>query len=295
MSRVLVVEDSATQALEIRLLLEDAGFEVEVATDGRAALRAIGAAVPDLVLTDLQMPEMDGLELVEAIRDEHLSLPVILMTQHGTEEVAVQALQKGAASYLAKKNLASDMVSAIDDVLVVTSAQRHQEWVLESLTSVESRFTLDNNTALISPLISHAHQNLSRMKFCDQIGLIRIGVALREALINAIHHGNLEVTSDLRERGDDSYFERVEERRQLAPYRDRRVSLTARESRTEAVYTIGDEGPGFDPSALPDPTDPANLHKEHGRGLLLIRTFMDEVYHNDRGNQIIMIKRREAP
>ncbi len=293
MSRVLVVEDSATQALEIRLLLEDAGFEVDVATDGRAALRAIGATVPDLVLTDLQMPEMDGLALVEAIRDEHLGLPVILMTQHGTEEVAVEALQKGAASYLAKKNLATDMVSAIDDVLVVTSAQRHQEWVLESLTSVESRFTLDNNTALISPLISHAHQNLSRMKFCDQIGLIRIGVALREALINAIHHGNLEVSSDLRERGDDSYYERVEERRHLAPYRDRRVSLIARESRTEAVYIIGDDGPGFDPSALPNPTDPANLHKEHGRGLLLIRTFMDEVFHNGRGNQITMIKRRE--
>jgi len=294
MSRVLVVEDSATQALEIRLLLEDAGFEVEVATDGRAALRAIGVMTPDLVLTDLQMPEMNGLELVEAIRDEHLGLPVILMTQHGTEEVAVEALQKGAASYLAKKNLATDMVSAIDDVLVVTTAQRHQDWVLESLTSVESRFTLDNNTALISPLISHAHQNLSRMKFCDQIGLIRIGVALREALINAIHHGNLEVSSMLRERGDDSYYEQVDERRQLAPYRDRRVSLIARESRTEAVYVIGDEGPGFDPSELPDPTDPANLHKEHGRGLLLIRTFMDEVFHNERGNQITMIKRRES-
>ncbi len=291
MSRVLVVEDSATQALEIRLLLEDSGFEVDVAPDGLAALRAIEAHAPDLVLTDLQMPEMNGLELVEAIRGEHLGLPVILMTQHGTEEIAVKALREGAASYLAKKSLATDMVSAIDDVLVVTSAQRHQQWVLESLTSVESRFTLDNNTALIAPLIGHVHQNLSRMKFGDEIGLIRIGVALREALVNAIHHGNLEVSSDLRERGDDSYFELVEERRRVAPYADRRVHLTARESRDEAVYIVRDEGPGFDPSSLPDPTDPANLSKEHGRGLLLIRTFMDEVSHNDRGNEITMIKR----
>ncbi len=293
MSRVLVVEDSATQALEIRLLLEDAGFEVEVAGDGRAALASIAARAPDLVLTDLHMPEMDGLELVEAIRDDHLGLPVILMTQHGTEEIAVQALRLGAASYLAKKNLERDMISAIDDVLVVTTAQRHQDWLLESLTVVESRFTLENNTALISPLISHVHQNLARMKFADEIGLIRIGVALREALINAIHHGNLEVSSELRERDDDSYHDLVEERRQAPPYRDRRVYLMAHESRTEAVYVVGDEGPGFNPAHLPDPTDPANLHKEHGRGLLLIRTFMDDVFHNVRGNQITMIKRKK--
>ena len=214
------------------------------------------------------------------------------MTQHGTEEVAVQALRTGAASYLAKKNLERDMVEAIDDVLAVTSAQRHQDQVIESLRSVESRYLLENNVALITPLIGHVHQNLSRMKFSDEIGLIRIGVALREAIINAIHHGNLEVSSDLRARDDDSYYDLVERRSRAAPYRDRRVSFTASESRDEAVYVVGDEGPGFDPASLPDPTDPANLHKEFGRGLLLIRTFMDEVRHNGRGNEITMIKRR---
>jgi two-component system sensor histidine kinase/response regulator len=56
MSRVLVVEDSATQALEVRLLLEDAGFAVDVATDGREALAAIASRAPDLVLTDLRCP-----------------------------------------------------------------------------------------------------------------------------------------------------------------------------------------------------------------------------------------------
>jgi CheY-like chemotaxis protein len=292
MSLVLVVEDSATQALEIRLLLEDAGFAVDVATNGREALTAIGSRVPDLVLTDLQMPEMNGLELVEAIRAERLSVPVILMTQHGTEEVAVQALRSGAASYLVKKNLERDMVEAIDDILAVTAAQKHQDQVIESLRSIESRFLLENNVALITPLIGHVHQNLTRMKFCDEIGLIRIGVALREALINAIHHGNLEVSSELRARDDDPYYDLIEERSKTPPYSDRRVSFTANESRSEAIYVVGDEGPGFDPASLPDPTDPANLYKEFGRGLLLIRTFMDEVYHNDRGNQITMIKRR---
>ena len=69
--------------------------------------------------------------------------------------------------------------------------------------------------------------------------------------------------------------------------------MTARESHSEATYIVRDEGPGFDPSILPDPTDPENLGKVSGRGLLLIRTFMDEVYHNERGNEIAMIKRHQ--
>jgi anti-sigma regulatory factor (Ser/Thr protein kinase) len=59
----------------------------------------------------------------------------------------------------------------------------------------------------------------------------------------------------------------------------------------EAVFTIRDDGNGFDPSLLPDPRDPTNLERISGRGLLLIRTFMDKVEHNERGNEIRMTKR----
>jgi hypothetical protein len=70
------------------------------------------------------------------------------------------------------------------------------------------------------------------------------------------------------------------------------VYVTAKESRTEAIYIIRDEGSGFDASRLPDPTDSANLDRPGNRGLLLIRAFMDEVTHNAKGNEITMVKRR---
>jgi anti-sigma regulatory factor (Ser/Thr protein kinase) len=57
-------------------------------------------------------------------------------------------------------------------------------------------------------------------------------------------------------------------------------------------FVIRDEGPGFDPRQLPDPTAPTNLEKPSGRGLLLMRTFMDEVVYNDAGNQVTLVKRR---
>ena len=70
--------------------------------------------------------------------------------------------------------------------------------------------------------------------------------------------------------------------------------MAAEQSRGGVTYRIRDEGPGFDRSALPDPTDPANLEKVSGRGLMLIHAFMDEVSHNASGNEITMAKRAEA-
>jgi anti-sigma regulatory factor (Ser/Thr protein kinase) len=61
-------------------------------------------------------------------------------------------------------------------------------------------------------------------------------------------------------------------------------------TRADAKFIVRDEGPGFDPHGLPDPTDPANLEKASGRGLLLMRTFMDSVSFNDLGNEVTMVK-----
>jgi anti-sigma regulatory factor (Ser/Thr protein kinase) len=87
----------------------------------------------------------------------------------------------------------------------------------------------------------------------------------------------------------------AEFRRRRPPYRDRRLHIRARLSRRQAVYVIRDEGPGFDPSTLPDPTDPAHLEMTTGRGLLLIRAYMDGVAFNWDGNQITLTKRRTTP
>jgi anti-sigma regulatory factor (Ser/Thr protein kinase) len=93
---------------------------------------------------------------------------------------------------------------------------------------------------------------------------------------------------------DERHFHRlIEERRQLLPYSERRLHVDARLTTTRAEFTIADEGPGFDPNSLPDPTDPVNLDSIGGRGLLLIRTFMDEVAFNERGNRISLVKYSE--
>lgn len=292
MAHILVVEDSRTQAQKIQLLLEDAGFAVTLAGQGREAIAALRRALPDVVLTDLEMPEMNGLELVEAVRRDFPAVPVILMTAQGSEEIAVEALQKGAASYVPKRNLDDEILDTLDNVLAVAKSGRDQRRVFDCLTRTELHFVLENDPSLAPPLIALLEEQAERLRIGDRHDLMRVGVALHEALLNAIHHGNLELSSELRQEGDEKdYRELAAVRRQQPPYRDRRVRVTAQLSRNEAVYVIEDAGPGFDVSALPDPADPANVGRIGGRGLTLIRTFMDEVEHNERGNRITMRKR----
>jgi len=290
MATILVVDDSAVDRIRVEKLLVKEGLSVKSVAGGQEALQILKREPPDLVLTDMQMPEMDGLQLVEEIRGNYPAVPVILMTAHGSEEIAVEALQKGAASYVPKRNLARDLAETIANVLEVAKASRNQQQLLQSLISTESNFILENDASLIPSLIGHLENNLKRMRLCDENGLIRVAVALREALINAIQHGNLEIGSEMREKDEKQYYALIAERRQQEPYQDRRVHVYAKESHRQAVYVIRDEGPGFDASSLPDPTDPANLEKMSGRGLLLIRTFMDEVSHNPSGNEITMVK-----
>jgi CheY-like chemotaxis protein len=245
------------------------------------------------VLTDLLMPEMDGLQLVAAIRSKFPLVPVVLMTAYGNEEIAIRALQRGAASYVPKRILHRDLAPILTQVLAAAQGERRQERLLGLLSQAELHFTLDNDRTLIPALVAQLQQYLLRLGLCDQPGRTRVGVALEETLLNAMYHGNLDVSSELREGGEERYHQLADERRQQPPYKNRRVYCTARFSTAEAVFVVRDEGRGFDPSKLPDPTDPVNMEKASGRGLLLVRTFMDQVTFSDQGNQITLVKLRE--
>ena len=95
-------------------------------------------------------------------------------------------------------------------------------------------------------------------------------------------------------KADTNYLDLIEERRNRSPYKDRHIYVHASLSRNEAVIRVRDEGHGFNASAVPDLTDPALADKPHGRGLVLIHTFMDSVRFNVPGNEITMVKHRDG-
>jgi two-component system, NtrC family, response regulator len=102
METVLIVDDEKNYPLILSAVLEDEGFETFTANSGREALDILKNTDIDLVLTDMKMPKMNGIELLERIKIKDKDLPVIMMTAHGTVDKAVEAMQKGAYSYILK-------------------------------------------------------------------------------------------------------------------------------------------------------------------------------------------------
>ena len=153
MVKALVVDDSKVDRLMVGGLLEkDGEIEVSYASDGKEALAKIEESQPDLVITDLVMPELDGLELVGEIRKRFPLVPVILCTSKGSEQTAVEALQRGAASYVPKRLLASDLRETVDQVLSSSAQQRCRSEVMESMVRCDITFEIKNDRRLFSPL-----------------------------------------------------------------------------------------------------------------------------------------------
>jgi CheY-like chemotaxis protein len=290
---VLVVDDSPIdRRLAGGLLEKRDDCTVHYAADGKEALRQMAGHLPDLVLTDLQMPEMDGLQLVAAIKSDYPLVPVVLMTAHGSEEVAAQALQRGAASYVPKRKLADDLAPTVQRILLGSYADRGHSRLMHYLETSESVFVLPNDPALIHALVDHLQHLLRCLPLADETERLRVGVAVEEALTNACYHGNLGVGAALGQADRRAHEELAAKRRWEEPYRDRCIHLRARISRDEAVFVIRDEGPGFDVARLPPAGTLPDAEHGAGRGVILMRTIMDEVRYNDAGNEVTLVKRR---
>lgn len=290
MTNILVVDDSLVDRRLAMTLLQQ-GMEVSLfeADCAEAALEQLATAIDvDLVLTDLQMPGLNGLELVERIRNDWPSLPVVLMTAAGSEDIASQALKTGASSYVPKRRLANDLVTTLQRVLAGSRQEQKHSRLMHSLNSAEMSFDLRSDPSLITPLVQMIQEMLRSLPLADEAERLRVGVAVEEAIKNAIYRGNLETGSA--ENNGDNIQDVIAERLYVPPYCHRRVGVQISINREEASFTITDEGSGFDSSSFE--TAEFDADAPGGRGIRLMRTFMDSVEFQDDGRQVVLNKFR---
>lgn len=157
-------------------------------------------------------------------------------------------------------------------------------------------FVLENDVAAIRPVVNRVQTLMRGLMNSDDAELMQVHLALEEAISNAIIHGNLEVDSAIREDADGAmkYAQLIRERANRQPYARRRVRVNVRVTAESAEVLIKDEGSGFDHRDAPDPTAAEQLDKSSGRGLFMMRSLMDEVRFNRRGNAVTLVKRRPA-
>jgi CheY-like chemotaxis protein len=292
-ARVLVVDDSKLDRTLVEQILQaDSSLTIDLVENADEALAQVERAMPDVIVTDLVMPGASGLDLVRSLTVAHPSIPVILMTSQGSEEIAMDALRVGAASYFPKSGFGPELLNVVIEVMELSKERRRQAELYGALVHKECTFEVETKLSLVRPLVKLLQRSLDQIGWCDETACTQAGVALSEAIQNGMEHGNLEVSSAAREDGMKRYHALLEERRQTEPYASRRLRVDATFGESEARFVIEDEGPGFDPASLPDPRDPANLEKVSGRGVLLMRTFMDEVEYSASGSTVILVKRR---
>lgn len=138
--RILIVDDSdEVRDIIASLILEPAGYRVLTASNGADGFRLIGEARPDLIILDEQMPGMTGLQVLRAMRDQNIQIPVIFMTAFGSEDLAVQAFRLGVRDYVIKPFEPPEMARAIDRALTEIRLRRERDQLVAELEKANRR------------------------------------------------------------------------------------------------------------------------------------------------------------
>src|ERR1700733_2434947 len=145
--RILVVEDEEKLRRVLELQLTSAGFEVDKARTAEEALKIADRA--DLVLTDLRLPQMDGLELLAAIRRQNSQTPVIVMTAFGSMETAVEAMKMGATDFLLKPFSLDHLMTVVQKALEMRALRDEN---LQLRAELSQRYTFDNIIGRSAPM-----------------------------------------------------------------------------------------------------------------------------------------------
>lgn len=291
MSTLLLYAPTASDLQEVQenLALRQE-WELVTARDTASAVALLEKGTVDLLIIEAgawQHPVEDLLSETAA----RLSLPApILVLTAGCDPIAASPRSRDTHDGLVTSCPSHQLTETIEQCLDRCVGGRPR--LKDVLKSTASSFAIeDNNLEVVSMVAKHLSRLSREFAVCRNGDCAKVAVALEEAMINGIIHGNLEVPSVLRDEEDEGLFHRVvRERRSQAPFCSRRLWVDCRFTMGSASFTVRDEGPGFDPAKILDPTLVENVDKAHGRGLFLIRTFMDSVSFNEQGNAIHLVK-----
>ena len=185
-SRVMVVDDDAETLALLREVVGKEGYDVETAEDAETALLQLGEWQPDLIITDIHMPGMDGLALLAAVREKEPDTPVVLLTAFGSLKTAVDAIKAGAFDYLSKPFI-------VDDIrLVVRRALEHKKLVRENRSlrgQLRERYRFDNLVGSSSGMVE-VYKMVARVAVSDSTVLIQGESGTGKELIARAIHAN---------------------------------------------------------------------------------------------------------
>ena len=214
---ILVVDDSAAERLYVsHLLRRKTDFRVICVKNGEDAIRSITTDSPAVIVSDVRMPQMNGLQLVQELRELGCAVPVILMTSAGTEQLVVEALLSGAASYVPKFNIETTLVNAVQQVIAAFEQQSARRNSCGAARLSDWQFDLKNDPSSVPSLISFILDTVVQLRELNEKDLPEVVPALKAALAKAKHHGSLDLNPEIRQLLHEALDSRSERRALVA-------------------------------------------------------------------------------
>lgn len=286
MTTILLVDHSQVdRQLAVRRLESKPNWSVVTAPSPEQGLEILEHLPCDLLIISPVHCFEGSTILMRRARDIDAEFPVIILSERNGETCDVARLCLHAQAYVCKSDLNDRLVSEVESVLHHERARQIEQNLLKRRISFRQEFAVENDTRYVSLLVDQLLAAVG-IVCTDSAARMKMGIALEEALINAMIHGNLEVSSELRLQEDGSYEKLIAARRRNPFYGDRKVTVGVDVNYERVQFTVEDEGPGFDMNHLPDPSSDERICVPSGRGILMMRTLMDEVVYNSRGNRV---------
>jgi len=275
---LLLAEDDSSCRKVFRLALEGGGYKVISVADGEAALESLKKEPVDLLITDISMPGMDGIELLERAREVNPQLRAIVMTGYKTSEAVIGAFRNRACDFLTKPFHIDELMDA-----VTTALNRDVVCQIEVISDkpdwIELRVPCDLNA--VEPIYKFLFELQGNL---PQETREAIGSVFREMLNNAIEHGG-----------------------KCDP--EKRVEVKYICLKRAILYSIKDPGEGFDlkeveHAAFANPSDNPFRHMQvrqekglrpGGFGIMVASQVMDELVYNKQHNELIFVKYLDQP
>ncbi|SUZ72160.1 uncharacterized protein METZ01_LOCUS25014 [marine metagenome] len=290
---LLIADDSAEVLDFLQDFLVKAGHAVFCARDGEEALNFFQKEEIEGIFCALTLPKLGGLELLKEVKSANSRRPLVMLCPTSDSENALNAVQLGACDYLIKAIDPLELRRTLDRVESLHEGFHFSAYALDHLLQETRTLEIGNDFEGVNRIIAFMTQDLPSYGILKQEQLFRMNMLLKEAIENAIFHGNLELSSEMRRDNPKLFYKTAAQKRDIDPYKNRKLILQYDISRNSAKYVVRDEGKGFAHADLLDPADPDNLLRIEGRGLIMIMNFMDEVFWNDRGNEVTMVRYRK--
>ena len=271
MSSILVIDDEIEICELLQVVLEMSGHQVQITESASKALKCLQEQEFDFVIIDMIMPEISGLEMIRIVNEKYPRTLTILTTGLQTQDVIKQALEQGAYNFVNKPFSIQEISNIIDLGSRVSTYPANTQAIQHYLVQ-QLHFVLPSQRSLMEEVAGTIANVAKIFGFPEKLVAMNIPLTVDELFLNAVIHGNKEDISQI-------------------------VCINVVLDANQISITISDQGKGFDWERVLARNTPTDLENEGGRGIFLVKHYVDKISYNKTGNSVTVVitRHRTSP